>query len=59
MKSIRVRTVQAGDRLPLIAEEMYGDPRFWRLIAEANNIEDPLRFPEPHHIGWALAIPGR
>lgn len=53
-----MRTVGAGDRLPLIAAEVYGDPRLWRPIAEANGIDDPLRFPDPKKdIGRLLLIP--
>jgi len=58
MKKVKVRTVGAGDRLPLIAAEVYGDPRLWRPIAEANGIDDPLRFPDPKKdIGRLLLIP--
>ena len=38
----RAHTVTAGDRLPLVAYRMYGDPALWRLIADANGIDDPL-----------------
>ena len=37
------RRLYAGDRLDLIAWEAYGDSTKWRLIAEANGINDPLR----------------
>ncbi|MEO6527547.1 MAG: peptidoglycan-binding protein [Gemmatimonadaceae bacterium] len=37
----RVRTVEEGDRLDLIAHEEYGDTAQWRLIAEANGISHP------------------
>lgn len=37
----RVRAVQEGDRLDLIAHEEYGDTALWRLIAEANGITNP------------------
>lgn len=45
-----------GDRLDLISQEFYGDPRYWWVIAEANNIGKgsfaveaglQLRIPKP------------
>jgi len=53
----RVRSIKAGDRLPLIAAEVYGDPRLWRLIAEANEVDDPLRFPTSQDVGRVILIP--
>jgi nucleoid-associated protein YgaU len=53
----KVRSIKAGDRLPLIAAEVYGDPRLWRLIAEANEIDDPLRFPKPQDVGRVILVP--
>lgn len=38
----RVRTVIAGDRLDVIAAEVYGDATKWRAIAAYNGIIDPL-----------------
>ena len=38
-----VHTVQDGDSLPSIAYRAYGDATRWRTIAEANEIDDPLR----------------
>jgi nucleoid-associated protein YgaU len=38
----RVRTIIAGDRLDLIAAEVYGDATQWRSIAAYNGIVDPL-----------------
>jgi hypothetical protein len=49
----RVRTVEDGDRLDLIAHEEYGDTSRWRLIAAANGIIDP-RHLRP---GSTLVIP--
>ncbi len=46
-------TVKEGDSLWLIADREYGDPADWRLIAEANGIEDP-RVVTP---GQQLIIP--
>lgn len=49
----RVHTVVAGDSLPSIAWREYGDPTIWRVVAEANDIDDPLRLPA----GTALVLP--
>ncbi|MGW3090815.1 CIS tube protein [Streptomyces sp. NPDC001108] len=39
----RVHRLDAGDSLPSLAQREYGDPAAWRVIAEANGIDDPLR----------------
>ncbi len=49
----RVRAVREGETLARIAQEAYGDPRLWRVIAEANGIDRP-RFVAP---GTPLRIP--
>ena len=49
----RVRTVIAGDRLDVIAAEVYGDATQWRAIAAYNGIVDPLAL-QP---GTQLTIP--
>lgn len=49
----RVWRVVAGDRLDTIAAQVYRDAAKWRLIAEVNNITDPLRL----HPGQQLRIP--
>lgn len=57
----RTHTVVAGDRLPLIAYRMYGDATLWRLLAEANHLDDPmvlrpgetLLVPAPHAVAGA------
>lgn len=49
----RIRVVQEGDRLDLIAYDEYGDANQWRRIAEANGITDPLDLTP----GTTLAIP--
>ena len=49
----RIRTVIAGDRLDLIANEEYGDSQKWRLIADYNNIDNPLALRS----GQQLIIP--
>lgn len=38
----RSHRVVAGDSLPSIAYEEYGDPSLWRAIAELNGIDDPM-----------------
>lgn len=35
------RIVQPGDTLDLIAYQEYGDPTLWRVLATANQLEDP------------------
>jgi Contractile injection system tube protein/LysM domain len=50
----RVRTVQPGDTLDLIAHEELGDPTQWRRVAEANHLDDPRRLRS----GLRLLIPG-
>jgi nucleoid-associated protein YgaU len=44
---------QGGDTLQRIAAKAYGDPRQWRPIAQANNIDNPLTIPPGH----ALVVP--
>jgi hypothetical protein len=50
---MRRRMVRPRDTLAAISHEEYGNPNFWRLIANANRIDDPLAI-EP---GQILAIP--
>jgi hypothetical protein len=50
---LRARTVQDGDSLPSIAYEAYGDPTRWRVIAEANGVDNPLALQR----GGQLTIP--
>lgn len=49
----RTHTLVAGDTLPAVASAEYGDPKFWRAIAAANGIDDPLRLRN----GTRLLIP--
>jgi len=49
----KVRVVREGETLDLLAFEEYGDPARWRLLAEANGLDDPLRLRP----GQALAVP--
>ncbi|MFI1990096.1 LysM peptidoglycan-binding domain-containing protein [Actinoplanes sp. NPDC020271] len=39
----RVHRLVAGDTLEMLAYREYGDPTIWRVIAEANEIDDPTR----------------
>jgi hypothetical protein len=39
----RVHVVVEGDSLASIAFGEYGDPNYWRALAEVNGIDDPLR----------------
>jgi nucleoid-associated protein YgaU len=51
----KIWIVKRGELLPHIAAQEYGDPRQWRLIAEANQIEDPLAL-QP---GMRLLLPAK
>lgn len=48
-----VRNILEGDRLEKLAHEFLGDPGAWREIAQANNIDNPLRLVT----GATLIIP--
>jgi hypothetical protein len=50
---LRSHRVRDGDSLHSIAYETYGDPFLWRVIAEANGVDDPLRLRR----GTDLTIP--
>jgi LysM repeat protein len=39
----RTHTVAAGDSLQWIAQSNYRSPGAWRMVAEENGIDDPLR----------------
>jgi hypothetical protein len=49
----RVWQVRAGDRLDLIAAQVYGDSQKWRLIAARNGLHNPLLL----RAGQSLRIP--
>jgi nucleoid-associated protein YgaU len=51
--SKRSRTLTAGETLHSIAYREYGNPTYWRRIAEANGIDDPFRVA----IGRRLLVP--
>jgi nucleoid-associated protein YgaU len=43
-------TVVEGDSLASVAYCEYGDPTMWRLVAEANGIDDPMRVKPGRHL---------
>lgn len=47
------RLVKRGDTLSSIAGEVYHDPTLWRVIAEANRLDDPRQVP----VGLRLNVP--
>jgi hypothetical protein len=47
------RVVRRGDTLSIIAAEVYDNPALWRVIAAANQLDDPRRL----EIGRTLHIP--
>ena len=49
----RTHRVVAGDTLASVAYAEYGDPTAWRRLADANDIDDPLRVRD----GAVLAVP--
>lgn len=49
----RTHRVVAGDSLASIAYREYGDPNTWRRLADANDIDDPLRVRD----GTVLRVP--
>jgi len=48
-----VHTVRDGDTLPSIAYRTYGDATRWRVIADANDVDNPLHLRR----GSALSLP--
>ncbi len=49
------RVAKGGDNIWLMADREYDDPRFWRDIAKANNIDDPRSI----EMGRKLTLPPR
>jgi Contractile injection system tube protein/LysM domain len=47
------RVVKRGDSLSSIAGDVYHDPTMWRVIADANALDDPRQLPP----GFRLNIP--
>jgi nucleoid-associated protein YgaU len=50
---LTTRLIKRGDTLSSIAGDVYRDPTMWRLIAEANRLDDPRRLA----VGLRLNIP--
>jgi hypothetical protein len=48
-------TIKEGDNIWLLANRAYGDPGLWRVIADANHIDNPLELES--EIGRDLIIP--
>jgi nucleoid-associated protein YgaU len=46
--------VTAGENVVRIAQQNYGSPNAWRALAEANDLDDPLRVKP----GKLLYLPG-
>jgi nucleoid-associated protein YgaU len=53
LETNRAHRVVAGDTLPSLAWREYGDATVWRVIAAANDIDDPLRLT----VGTELLVP--
>jgi len=53
----KLHLVTSNDRIDLMAYETTGDPAWWREIAEANDIADPLAFPLTSQTGNLVVIP--
>lgn len=49
----RVHALQVGETLDRLADRYYNDPTRWRIIADANGVNDPLRIPP----GTRLRVP--
>jgi nucleoid-associated protein YgaU len=49
----RSHVMVAGDSLPSVAYAEYGDATMWRLLADYNGIDDPMRVAE----GATLLLP--
>ena len=42
LAGLATHVVRDGDTLQSIAHKTYGDPNRWRLVAEANGVDNPL-----------------
>jgi hypothetical protein len=49
----RSHLLVAGDTLASVAYAEYGDPTMWRVLAEANDLDDPMRL----RLGTTLLVP--
>ena len=52
----RLWRVSENDRLYTIAAEVFGDAKQWRVIADTNDIYDPMNFPQQSDIGRTIVI---
>lgn len=50
---LTTQVIRSGTTLDSIAADLYHDPKQWRVIAEANGIDDPRRL----QVGRTLVIP--
>ena len=50
---LTTRVIRGGDTLSSIAAEVYRNPKRWRIIAQANNIDDPRHL----QVGRTFTIP--
>lgn len=51
----KVRVVMPGETIDSVAFDEYGDAKYWKLLADANEIDDPMRLKA----GQKLTIPPR
>ena len=49
----KIRVLRKGDTLQSLSHYEYEDVKLWKIIAEHNNIEDPLNIP----VGTVIEIP--
>ena len=54
---LTTRIIRRGDSLSAIAAQIYGDPKLWRIIAQANQLDDPRNLET--YIGRTFTIPKR
>ncbi|NET59622.1 MAG: LysM peptidoglycan-binding domain-containing protein [Symploca sp. SIO2E6] len=52
---LTTRIIKRGDTLSSIAAQVYSNPKLWRIIAQANQLDDPRNLEM--HIGRTLTIP--
>ena len=51
----KLRVIKEGESLDWIAQEEYGDPALWRLIADTNNLENPMKLSPGQKLSIAPA----
>lgn len=52
---LTTRIIKRGDTLSSIAAQVYRSPKLWRIIAQANQLDDPRNLEM--QIGRTLTIP--